>query len=391
MMNSASQAAKNAERQQEACIRALEAGGMDHVDVGQCEQIMMGMNRDLREDGKCFNVYDVRLKDSYPSCGMNWPPDLTQVTPYLRRNDVTKALNINPDKKTGWRECDDQVNGAFNAQNNAPAKTLLPGLLEKMPIILFSGDKDLICNHVGTENLINNMKWNGGSGMETQPGMMAPKRDWTFEGEPAGQWQTARNLTYIRFYNSSHMVPFDYPRRTRDMLDRFIGVDIASIGGTPADSRIDGEKGLETSVGGHPNSTAHEELEKDKLQAATWAAYRRSGEVALVVVLIAAGAWGYFVWRDRRRRRGYKGVLRSDPYEDGRGGGLGLDGASTRSGRSREDRDIEAAADYDEAELDELGPNGAHKGPDRDRFELDEDEDEGAGDTLNGRANGHAY
>jgi hypothetical protein len=29
-------------------------------------------------------MYDVRLRDSYPSCGMSWPPDLTDVTPYLR-------------------------------------------------------------------------------------------------------------------------------------------------------------------------------------------------------------------------------------------------------------------------------------------------------------------
>src|SRR5579859_2003981 len=32
----------------------------------------------------CINMYDVRLRDTYPSCGMSWPPDLTDVTPYLR-------------------------------------------------------------------------------------------------------------------------------------------------------------------------------------------------------------------------------------------------------------------------------------------------------------------
>jgi len=61
------------------------------------------------------------------------------------------------------------------------------------------------------------------------------------------------------------------------MLDRFMQVDIASIGGVPSDSRIDGEKGLETSVGGHPNSTAAEEAEKEKLEDAKWHAYYKSG------------------------------------------------------------------------------------------------------------------
>lgn len=32
---------------------------------------------------KCLNVYDVRLYDDMPACGMNWPPDLPDVTTYL--------------------------------------------------------------------------------------------------------------------------------------------------------------------------------------------------------------------------------------------------------------------------------------------------------------------
>lgn len=31
-----------------------------------------------------MNVYDVRLVDDYPQCGMNWPPELGDVYTYLR-------------------------------------------------------------------------------------------------------------------------------------------------------------------------------------------------------------------------------------------------------------------------------------------------------------------
>jgi carboxypeptidase D len=138
------------------------------------------------------------------------------------------------------------------------------------------------------------------------------------------------------------------------MLDRFMGVDISSIGGTPTDSRIDGEKGLETSVGGHPNSTAAEEAEAAKLEAAKWSAYYKSGEIVLVIVTIAAGAWGYYIWKDRRQRAGYKGIFGSEPMSLGGArqsirGGMGLE--SFRHKRSN--RDVEAA-DFDESELDEL-------------------------------------
>ena len=355
------------------------------VTVSQCEDVLNGFLMDTTKDGKCLNMYDVRLKDTSGSCGMNWPPDLPAVTKYLRQKEVVRALNIDKDKKAGWTECNSQVGNAFRARRSKPAIHLLPELLEQMPIMLFSGEKDLICNHIGTENLINNLEWNGATGMETDKGVTAPRRDWTFEGAPAGIWQNARNLTYLLFYNASHMVPFDYPRRTRDMFDRFIGVDIASIGGKPTDSRIDGAQGLETSVGGHPNSTVAQEAEAAKLEAERWSAYKQAGEAALVIVVLAAAIWGFFIFRARYRRRGYSGVLPADPQDRfGTRGELGLDGPrhSLADRRRRERGDIEAAADFDEAELDELSGERREKG----KFRLDNDGEDSDGEYRDATA-----
>ncbi|KAL9613969.1 MAG: hypothetical protein Q9167_001518 [Letrouitia subvulpina] len=332
--------AKQLEKMDGECVRKLnEPGGIDQVDQPLCEKILTQMLELTAKNGRCANMYDVRLDDTWPSCGMNWPPDLTSVTPYLRRDQVKEALHVNKDKASGWTECAGSVGAKFRPTSK-PSISLLPELLEKIPILLFSGEKDLICNHLGTEELIHNLKWNGGQGFELSPGTMAPRRDWTFEGESAGIYQEARNLTYVLFYNSSHMVPFDYPRRSRDMLDRFMGVDIASIGGKPADSRIDGEKGIQTSVGGHPNASIAEEQENKKVEAAKYTAYYHSGEIALVVVVIAASVWGWFVCKGRRRRAGYQGLFG------------GSSGHLPRLNK-RHDRDVEVA-DFDEGELDDL-------------------------------------
>jgi carboxypeptidase D len=359
LVEKGSNVANQLEAQQATCINSLnQPGGHDRVDMPECEAILQNILSLTQtvgpdEQSQCYNMYDVRLKDSYPSCGMNWPPDLVHVTPYLRRNDVLQALNIADAHQPGWTECSGAVGGAFRARNSKPSIQILPKLIEQVPTILFSGAEDLICNHLGTEDMINNMEWNGGKGFEVSPGHWAPRRDWTFEGESAGFYQEARNLTYVVFWNSSHMVPFDYARRSRDMLDRFMNVDIASIGGKPSDSLIDGHKGIETSVGGHPNSTAAQGAEKEKIDAAKWHAYYRSGEVVLVIVSIAAAAWGYFVWRDRRRRAGYEGVFGGNrPMSlaaDGIRSGMGLESFRHK----RASRDVEAA-DFDEAELDEL-------------------------------------
>jgi len=338
------------EAQQAQCHAELERWKNDQkVSYPDCEAVLraiFAVSRDtVPGGGRCLNMYDVRLADTYPSCGMNWPPDLEYLKRYLRRPDVLKALHVGEEKKTGWIECNNQVGSAFDAKKSKPSIELMPKLIEEIPVLLFSGDQDLICDHLGTEALIHNMEWSGGKGFETSPGTWAPRRDWVFEGEPAGIYQNARNLTYVLFYNSSHMVPFDYPRRTRDMLDRFMGVDIASIGGTPADSRIDGEKaGLETSVGGHPNSTSAEQETQAKVDKAKWSAYYRSGAIALVVVSILAGFFGWYVWQDRRRRAGYSNVL-------GGSGGLMDGGKYSDSAVMR--RDVEAT-DFDENELEDL-------------------------------------
>ncbi|KAG9778888.1 Pheromone-processing carboxypeptidase KEX1 [Exophiala dermatitidis] len=352
--------AQRVEASHTRCIAELgKPGGNDKVDVNDCETVLSMILDVSKKNGKCYNMYDIRLQDNWPSCGMAWPKDLNTVTPYLRREDVIKALHINPDKRTGWTECSGAVSAAFRARNSKPSVHLLPGILEAgVPILLFSGAKDMICNHLGTEDLIHNMQWLGGTGFEISPGVWAPKRDWEFEGEAAGLYQEARNLTYVLFYNASHMVPFDWPRRSRDMLDRFMGVDIASIGGKPADSRIDGEKaGAETSVGGHPNSTAAIEDEKLKLKEAELKAYYRSGEAALVVVLIAAGLFGWWVWRGRRRLRGQ-----------------GYVSVPLRNGSNAKGADVEGG--FGDNELDDLEASHRQKHLGSDPYDLASDSDE---------------
>ncbi|GLA41207.1 cell death protease [Aspergillus niger] len=363
LIKEGSRTAKELEVLQSVCKSRLETG-KNKVHLNDCEKVMNALLDKTVEDNKCLNMYDIRLRDTTDACGMNWPTDLEDVKPYLQREDVVKALNINPEKKSGWVECSGAVSSAFNPQKSPPSVQLLPGLLESgLQILLFSGDKDLICNHVGTEQLINNMKWNGGTGFETSPGVWAPRHDWSFEGEPAGIYQYARNLTYVLIYNASHMVPYDLPRQSRDMLDRFMNVDIASIGGSPADSRIDGEKLPQTSVGGHPNSTAAEEQEKERIKETEWKAYAKSGEAVLVVVIIGVLVWGFFIWRSRRRHQGYRGVW----HKDMSGSSVLERFHNKRTGGA----DVEAG-DFDEAELDDL------HSPDleREHYAVGEDSDE---------------
>jgi carboxypeptidase D len=74
----------------ERCQRELDDPGEVTVppSTPSCEDVMGAVLRSFTKDvdGRkmCMNVYDIRLSDTWPSCGMSWPPDLAQVTPWLR-------------------------------------------------------------------------------------------------------------------------------------------------------------------------------------------------------------------------------------------------------------------------------------------------------------------
>lgn len=48
---------------------------------------------------------------------------------------------------------------------SASSITLLPSVIERIPVLLFAGDQDYICNYMGIEKMIDAMTWNGEKGL----------------------------------------------------------------------------------------------------------------------------------------------------------------------------------------------------------------------------------
>ena len=57
----------------------------------------------------------------------------------------------------------------FATQTSNASITVLPRVLERIPVMLFAGDQDLICNYMGIETMIQAMDWNGGTGLGVSP------------------------------------------------------------------------------------------------------------------------------------------------------------------------------------------------------------------------------
>ncbi|KAI5288399.1 Cell death protease [Ascosphaera aggregata] len=289
------QAARAVDEQLAICRGIFkQSGTSDKIDVSQCESVLNMIIDGTEMDGKCYNLYDVRLQEPYPACGSNWPPDLKYLTPYLRRDDVRESLHINPDKKTGWEECSGAVSKQLQNRNSKPAVQLLPSLIDSgVSLLLFSGADDMICNHIGTEDLIENMEWLGAKGFGN-----TSRYDWTFEGEKVGFYQEARNLTYVLFYNASHMVPYDHPARAVDMLNRFMQVDVADVLSIPVGSILDGSNNTKSAKLDDAREKKLHELElqtlrnegEQRLRAAVHDAYKKSFFACIIAFCAVIGA-----------------------------------------------------------------------------------------------------
>jgi carboxypeptidase D len=290
LIEQGSKAANVIEQMHNACADALSELANMTVHVDKCEKMTneifsqwhQNTRLNVNDPKSCVNMYNINLTDTYPSCGMNWPPDLDYMYPYLQRPEVRSALHTAKDS-SAWEECRGKPGKEFNTEHSVASVSLLPELLDQIPIWFFNGDQDFICNRLGNERMIDQLEWNGYKGFNE---IDEVEEAWIYDGTMAGTVTSGRNLTYVKFFEASHMVPFDFPERTQFMLNVFTGLTDWKLNNRVAKP----DPGLQ-----HEG----EDEDRDKLiNDAKWHAYYRAGEVALVFVVIATIGFGYFLYRN---------------------------------------------------------------------------------------------
>lgn len=297
-----SDAYKECKKITDACMDELShITDFEPINVQQCDGLLrsvLSVKDTTLPNGTstCLNVYDVRLEDTQPACGMNWPPDLVDITTYLDRSDVVRALHATA-KSESWTECRGRIQQEFKDPNWPSSIELIPKILERIPMLLFAGDQDFICNYMGIESMIQAMTWNGGTGLGTVKTQVFSVQD-----NPAGTWVSSRNLTYVKLFNASHMAPYDVPAVAHDMILRFMGMNFSAIsdGSATIPSSIDGEAKPVLQKGtDKPSKPATETPEQDK---AKWEAYYNAGSAAIVLILISLAIAAFLWFRIRRNR-----------------------------------------------------------------------------------------
>lgn len=164
-----------------------------------------------------LNPYDIRktCNDEGGLCyeEMDWLDE------YLNLDYVKQAVGAgNIDIFTS---CDDTVfrNFILSGDGMRPFQQYVAELLDKgVPVLLYEGDKDFICNWLGNHAWSDALEYSKHEFFEAQP-----LRPWyTGTGELAGEVKNYDKFTFLRVYGAGHMVPYDQPANALDMVNRWI-------------------------------------------------------------------------------------------------------------------------------------------------------------------------
>jgi len=145
-----------------------------------------------------FNVYDIREAcDTPPLCY-----DMAYIGEFLNQPDIQADLGVSGRK---WKDCVKNVHMSLLGDWVVSMSEKVTAVLAAgVDILVYSGDKDFICNWRGGEAWTNAVQWPGKEQFNA-----ADYSLWTVDGVAAGELKQFENLKFLRIYDAGHMVPYD--------------------------------------------------------------------------------------------------------------------------------------------------------------------------------------
>jgi cathepsin A (carboxypeptidase C) len=162
------------------------------------------------------NVYDVRgkCKDSSNLCY----PELGWISKWLNDKSVMKALGVEVD---GYDSCNFDINRNFLFQGDwmQPFHRLVPGIIEQIPVLIYAGDADFICNWLGNKAWAEALEY-----PDHKKFAAAEMEDLRLDGKgrKIGEVKSHGNFTFMRIYAGGHMVPLDQPEASLEFFNRWL-------------------------------------------------------------------------------------------------------------------------------------------------------------------------
>ncbi|KAK0556991.1 hypothetical protein OC846_000836, partial [Tilletia horrida] len=146
---------------------------------------------------------------------------MADIKAYLDRPDVRKLIGAAPVEQIGnFSSCNHEVGMGFGLAGDGLVDNTgyVSGLLERgIKILIYIGTLDWICNWVGNKKWLFEMEWSG-----KEKFLAAKNYQWVVDGKEAGETQSAAGLTWATVLGAGHMVPYDKPVESKNMLYRWL-------------------------------------------------------------------------------------------------------------------------------------------------------------------------
>jgi len=175
-----------------------------------CNNAMMGP---YQKTGQ--NVYDIRSKceDSSNLCysALGW------ISEFLNKKEVQAELGV---EVSSYDSCNFDINRNFLFQGDwmQPFHHLVPSIIAEIPVLIYAGDADFICNWLGNQAWTEALEWPGQKAFNKAETKALKLGD----GTKYGEGKTSGNFSFARIFAAGHMVPMDQPEASLDFLNRWI-------------------------------------------------------------------------------------------------------------------------------------------------------------------------
>ncbi|KAJ7487366.1 Alpha/Beta hydrolase protein [Mycena galericulata] len=199
------------------CSKWFKESCQDQFDLIDCQAAYAFCGESLHEPyvATGLNRYDITRK----CAGDSWLcyDEIEEIVKYLNQKDVQAILGVNISK---YDTCSKDVGRDFDLKLDMlkGAKDYVGALLERgVRVLVYAGTHDWVCNWVGNEAWTRELEWTGHAEFSAQP-----LREWMVGGKRAGHTREANGLTFATVDAAGHMVPYDKPKESLEMVNRWI-------------------------------------------------------------------------------------------------------------------------------------------------------------------------
>jgi vitellogenic carboxypeptidase-like protein len=164
--------------------------------------------------------HNITGSNNYDNLDMtNNPPDEGYFSQYLNQPEIRKAIHVG-DTCFGCNAgtCEKHLMGDFHVSLRPELELILKS--SGMKVLVYSGQLDIIIASALTERFLPYLEWPSAKAFAA-----APKKVWRVEGtdaEVAGFVREVPGFQRVIVRGAGHIVPFDQPRRSLDMITHFV-------------------------------------------------------------------------------------------------------------------------------------------------------------------------